>query len=156
MSRYANRAIGLVGGLAIVGLLVSADLRGRLGLPPEPSTPAQVADGAGAGLGLDDGADGARAANERATAGAAPLELDALSETFRNTSLLMAIRAAGFVCDEVVAAYSSGARVWTASCRDLSGYKITADASEELQVEPIARYFDPPRGPPPEQRAPRP
>jgi hypothetical protein len=70
------------------------------------------------------------------------LDLHAMSETFRHSTLLVAIRDAGFVCDDVVAASRTGEGLWIASCRDMRGYKITASGSEALVVEPIAHYFD--------------
>ena len=69
-------------------------------------------------------------------------DLAELSETFRNTTFLIAIRDAGFACDDVVAAYQSGAELWMASCRDLSGYEIHAAEAVDLVVRPIASYFD--------------
>jgi hypothetical protein len=69
-------------------------------------------------------------------------DLAGLSETFRNTTFLIAIRDAGFACDDVVAAYQSGAGLWMASCRDLSGYEIHAAEAEDLVVRPAASYFD--------------
>jgi hypothetical protein len=81
-----------------------------------------------------------------ATAGreeaAEPLALHAMSETFRNTTFLIAIRDAGFVCDDVVAAHAGGDRVWTATCRDMGGYKIDVRESGELTIQPSAQYFD--------------
>jgi hypothetical protein len=73
-------------------------------------------------------------------------ELRTMSETYRNNTLLVAIRRAGYVCDDVVGASESGAGVWTASCRDMGGYKIEA-LDEELRVEPIAHLFDAPLPP---------
>jgi hypothetical protein len=68
--------------------------------------------------------------------------LEQMSETFRNTSLLIAIRDAGFVCDEVLAAHRTGADLWTARCRDLGGYAIDASTPDEFVVRPIVSYFD--------------
>jgi hypothetical protein len=69
-------------------------------------------------------------------------DLAKLSETFRNTTFLIAIRDAGFACDDVIAAYQSGADLWMASCRDLSGYEIHAAEADDLVVRPVASYFD--------------
>jgi hypothetical protein len=68
--------------------------------------------------------------------------LEEMSQTFRNTSLLIAIRDAGFVCDEVLAADQTGADLWTARCRDLGGYAIDASKPGELVVRPVVSYFD--------------
>ena len=69
-------------------------------------------------------------------------DLQAMSETFRNTTFLLAIRDAGFLCEDVVGSYSGGGNVWTASCRDMRGYTITAGAAAALVVEPVVHYFD--------------
>ncbi len=66
----------------------------------------------------------------------------ALSETFRNTTFLLAIRDAGFLCEDVVASYHGGGNVWTASCRDMRGYTIRVDEGAALLVEPVVHYFD--------------
>jgi hypothetical protein len=71
-----------------------------------------------------------------------PGDLEVMSESFRNTSFLVAIRDAGFFCDAVAAAYQSGESTWTASCRDLRGYNIDASEPGALAVEPIPHYFD--------------
>ena len=66
-----------------------------------------------------------------------------VSVTFRNTTFLIAIRDAGFVCDEVVAAHQTDADIWMARCRDVgSGYKIDVSETGELFVRPVAGYID--------------
>ncbi len=79
-----------------------------------------------------------------AATGSGPLDFpENASETFRNTSLLMAIRDAGFKCDDVVAAHrSSGGALWTANCRDLHGYLLETGEPGGLRVQPIPTYFD--------------
>jgi hypothetical protein len=79
----------------------------------------------------------AKPAEERAAA-----DVRAMSPTFRNTSLLVAIRHAGFYCDEVVAATESVDGVWLASCMDRSGYALSVRAANQFDVHPIAHYFD--------------
>jgi hypothetical protein len=74
--------------------------------------------------------------------------LDEMSESYRNATLLIAIRDAGFVCADVVAAHNTGGGVWTASCRDMLGYQITASVTGDLSVEPMPRYLDAPGSPP--------
>jgi hypothetical protein len=73
---------------------------------------------------------------------AAPGKLEAMSPTFRNSTLLIAIRKAGFVCDDVAAANRTGPRVWVASCQDLNGYEISVDDDDSLVPRPIVHYFD--------------
>ena len=65
-----------------------------------------------------------------------------MSQTFRHSTFLVAIRAAGFYCDDVVAAHESDDGVWAASCRDLKGYKVSVEALDRLRVEPIPHYVD--------------
>lgn len=75
----------------------------------------------------------------------APPETDALaamSETFRHTSLLIAIREAGFVCDAVTAAHQTGERLWMVSCGDMRGYEVSVTAQGELSTQPALHYFD--------------
>jgi tryptophan-rich sensory protein len=75
--------------------------------------------------------------------------LRAMSETFRNTTLLIAIREAGFVCDEVIDAYegTDDTAAWRATCRDMRAYFVRVAVSGTLIVEPTIAYFDaiPPR-----------
>ena len=65
-----------------------------------------------------------------------------MSPTFRNSSLLVAIRHAGFYCDDVVAANESADGVWLATCMDRGGYALSVRAANEFDVRPIAHYFD--------------
>lgn len=73
---------------------------------------------------------------------AAPGKLEAMSPTFRNSTFLIAIRKAGFVCDDVAAANATGPHVWVASCKDLNGYEISVDDDGRLVPRPIVHYFD--------------
>ncbi len=75
-------------------------------------------------------------------AGDWPRDVREMSQSFRHTSFLIAIRRAGFFCDDVVAAHESAAGVWLASCRDLGGYKISVDGIDTFHVEPIAHNVD--------------
>jgi len=71
-----------------------------------------------------------------------PLELGAMSESFRNTTLVTAIRSAGFYCDDVITSHESAAGVWVTSCRDRGGYKVSGVTVEDIRVEPIPHYVD--------------
>jgi hypothetical protein len=71
-----------------------------------------------------------------------PSDVREMSQSFRHTSFLIAVRRAGFSCDDVVAAHESAAGVWLASCRDLGGYKISVDGIDTFHVEPIAHNVD--------------
>jgi hypothetical protein len=85
---------------------------------------------------------------------AAFAEVRAMSQTFRNGSLLVAIRRAGFYCDEVVAADESADGVWLASCMDRRGYALIVRSVNQFDVRPIAHYFDSVFGFPPVRNEP--
>jgi hypothetical protein len=65
-----------------------------------------------------------------------------MSQSFRNSTFLIAIRGAGFYCDDVVTAHESGDGIWIARCTDIREYKVGARSTDDLSVEPI--YFDAP------------
>lgn len=87
-------------------------------------------------------------ADDAASSATNTTALDEMSESYRNATLLIAIRDAGFLCSDVVAAQTTGGGVWTASCRDMLGYQITASVTGDLSVEPMPRYLDAPASPP--------
>jgi hypothetical protein len=79
----------------------------------------------------------------------APLTLDT-PETFRNTSILIAIREAGFVCPDLVsaAAGTDDVAAWRVVCDGALVYLVGVDESGRLAVDPVPyaegyRYFDP-------------
>lgn len=72
----------------------------------------------------------------------AAAELRNASQTFRNSTLLIAIRRSGFYCDEVVAAHESTDGLWVASCVNTLGYAVSVREIDEFDVRPIAQYFD--------------
>ena len=74
-------------------------------------------------------------------------ELNISSETFRNTSFVIAIRRAGFVCDDVANVYQGDAAsgTWRVSCRDMRAYTVGVADDGLLAVEPVLHYFDAPR-----------
>jgi hypothetical protein len=71
-------------------------------------------------------------------------ELEAMSETFRNTSFLIAIRDAGFVCNELLRVYGGldGAAKWAATCSEMLAYTLSVAESGGLRVDPMLQYFD--------------
>jgi hypothetical protein len=73
---------------------------------------------------------------------ATPIDLRSVSPTFRNSTLVFAIRRAGFYCADVVSAHESADRVWLASCSDMLGYIVTLRTAEQFDVHPVAQYFD--------------
>jgi hypothetical protein len=70
------------------------------------------------------------------------IDLRDASQTFRNGTLLFAIRRAGFYCADVLSARESGDGVWLASCSDMLGYIVTLRGPEQFDVHPVAQYFD--------------
>ena len=80
-------------------------------------------------------------------------ELRAMSETFRNTTFLIAIRDAGYLCSEVVSVYGGigDSTTWTAACRELLAYTVRVNQIGSLLVEPTVHHLDAP-GPYPVRR----
>jgi hypothetical protein len=80
-----------------------------------------------------------------------------MSETFRNTTFLIAIRDAGFVCRELLHVYGgvNSSATWTASCSDMLAYTVRVAASGALAVEPMLQYLDARPGAPPVDPQPR-
>jgi hypothetical protein len=73
-------------------------------------------------------------------------ELEAMSETFRNTTFVIAIRDAGFVCTELLRVYGGidDSGKWTATCSEMLAYTLGVMANGDLHVEPMMQYFDSP------------
>lgn len=71
-------------------------------------------------------------------------ELGALSETFRNTTFLIAIRDHGFVCKELLGVYGgvNNSMTWTASCSEMLAYTVTVASAGTLHVEPLLERLD--------------
>jgi hypothetical protein len=71
-------------------------------------------------------------------------ELGALSETFRNTTFLIAIRDEGFVCHDLIDVYGgvNNSRTWTATCRDMLAYTVHVTDDGALAVEPMLHQLD--------------
>jgi hypothetical protein len=78
-------------------------------------------------------------------------ELQASSETFRNTTFLIAIRDAGYVCTELRDVYGgiNHSHTWTATCADMLAYTVSVTADGRLAVDPMLHHLDstPPRPP---------
>jgi len=73
---------------------------------------------------------------------AMPIDLRRASQSFRNSTLVFAIRRAGFYCADVVSAHESADGVWVASCSNMLGYIVASRAAEQFDVHPVAQYFD--------------
>jgi len=70
-------------------------------------------------------------------------ELRTMSESVRNSTFVIAIRAAGFMCEDVVDVYAGAdAPAWRARCRDSRAYYVRIADAGELAVEPTLDYFD--------------
>ena len=71
-------------------------------------------------------------------------ELEAMSETFRNTTFVIAIRDAGYVCNELLRVYGGidDSGKWTASCSEMLSYTVSVASTGTLRVEPMLQYFD--------------
>jgi hypothetical protein len=71
-------------------------------------------------------------------------ELRAMSETFRNTTFLIAIRDAGYLCSEVVSVYGGigDSTTWTVACREMLSYAVRVSHAGALLVEPTLQYSD--------------
>ena len=67
---------------------------------------------------------GAVAARSDAAPDPAAIDLRDAPQTFRNSTLLFAIRRAGFYCADVVSASESAEGVWVASCSEPIGHYI--------------------------------
>ena len=73
---------------------------------------------------------------------AAQESLLASSETFRNTTLLVAIRDAGFLCAEVLSAQQVGDQGsgWRVGCPAALAYSVIVAESGRLTVKPVAQW----------------
>jgi hypothetical protein len=71
-------------------------------------------------------------------------ELQAMSETFRNTTFLIAIRDAGFVCNELLRVYGGldESAKWMATCSEMLAYTLSVADNGTLRVDPMLQYFD--------------
>ena len=136
----------LARGIAVGSVLVAAGLVlvARL---PSTAPPAVSADDGPAPPSI------ATVTNERREATAPPSdtraadkvrELEAMSETFRNTTFIIAIRDAGFVCRELlrVSGGLDGAANWIATCSETMAYMVGVASNGTLRVEPFQQYFD--------------
>ena len=81
--------------------------------------------------------DDAIAAQSEAPRGPTAIDLRDEAETFRNGTLLFAIRRAGFNCADVVSAHESVEGVWLASCSDVIIYIVTSRGAEQFDVHPV-------------------
>ena len=132
--------------LAAAAVLVAAALvvltRGRSAIDTPVSSPTVAApparDEAAVPL-----ADAQPAASE--TPSSAKLrELNPRSETYRNTTFLIAIRDSGFVCNDLIDVYGgvNNSTTWTATCSQMLAYTVSVAGSGALHVEPMLQHLD--------------
>lgn len=71
-------------------------------------------------------------------------ELNAMSETYRNTTFLIAIRDAGFVCNELLRVIGGldDSPKWLASCSEMHSYTVGVTSDGRLDIGPMLLYFD--------------
>jgi hypothetical protein len=71
-------------------------------------------------------------------------ELQGLSETFRNTTFLIAIRDSGYVCNELLDVYGgfNNSHTWTATCADMLAYTVSVADDGGLAVDPMLQHLD--------------
>ena len=71
-------------------------------------------------------------------------ELEAMSETYRNTTFLIAIRDSGFICNELLRVYGGidTSAKWMATCSEMHAYTVGVASTGTLHVEPTLQYFD--------------
>jgi hypothetical protein len=79
-----------------------------------------------------------------ALAAAKVRELEAMSETFRNTTFLIAIRDSGFICYELLRVYGgiNDSATWTATCSEMLAYTVRVGGGGQLHVEPTLEILD--------------
>lgn len=71
-------------------------------------------------------------------------ELAAMSETFRNTTFLIAIRDAGYVCHEllrVVGGFDDSTK-WLGTCSEMHSYTVAVANDGTLHVARMLQYMD--------------
>jgi hypothetical protein len=71
-------------------------------------------------------------------------ELEAMSESYRNTTFVIAIRDAGYTCNELLRVYGGfeGSGKWTATCSQMLAYTVGVAGNGALRIEPINVYWD--------------
>jgi hypothetical protein len=91
----------------------------------------------GAEPGVPPSVPAASSSNERALA--RQTELQGASDSFRNSTLLIAIREGGFVCNDLTSADQSDDPLggWRVACRGALVYFVSVAASGELVAQPV-------------------
>ena len=110
--------------------------------PSDSSQPAPIATGA-------DTSQASPAAAGESPAAAKLRELNAMSETYRNTTFVTAIRDSGYVCHNLERVYGgvNDSATWTATCSELLAYTVRVSGAGTLHVEPMLDHSDSIGGP---------
>jgi hypothetical protein len=142
-----GRALRLRPWLALLAvLIVAAGLVSVRWLRDAPPTalPSALADRDASPLDLAIGSEAERVAPPHDAERAKLEELQAMSETFRNTTFLIAIRDSGFRCNELLSVYGglNNSHTWTATCSEMLSYTVRVATLGTLVVEPTLQYFD--------------
>ena len=71
-------------------------------------------------------------------------ELEAMSETYRNTTFVIAIRDAGYACNELLRVHGGfeESGKWLATCSQMLAYTVGVAGNGTLRVEPMNVYWD--------------
>jgi hypothetical protein len=141
-SQTISRAIAVAAATAAAGVVLlfardpSDEPRGAL--PIESSPPAQTV--AAPRIAVAEPS----APPREELAAAKVRELEAMSETFRNTTFLIAIRDAGFICNELLRVYGGldTSAKWMATCSEMHAYTVGVASTGTLHVAPALQYFD--------------
>jgi len=67
-----------------------------------------------------------------------------MSETYRNTTFVTAIRDSGYVCHNLERVYGgvNDSATWTATCSQLLAYTVRVSSAGTLHVEPMLDHSD--------------
>jgi hypothetical protein len=142
-SQTISRTIAAAAAIAAAGVVLllargPGDEPPRVTLPSDSLPPAQSE----APIALAPAEPAGPPANELAAAKIR--ELEAMSETFRNTTFLIAIRDSGFVCNELLRVYGGldASAKWMATCSEMHAYTLSVASTGTLRVAPLLQYFD--------------
>ena len=132
--------------IAIAAVLVAGALVLRTRLPNDESAPIVLPAAIEAATPTDEPptVTVARSPSAETAVAAKVRELETMSETYRNTTFVIAIRDAGFVCNELlrVSGGLDDSPKWLATCSDTLAYTIGVASNGTLHIEPFEQYFD--------------
>ena len=84
------------------------------------------------------------APSQDALAAAKVRELEDMSETFRNSTFLIAIRDAGYNCNQLLRVFGgiNDSMTWTATCSEMLAYTVRVAQAGVLHIEPTLDTLD--------------